>query len=195
MISIVFSKCDLAGEGAKFFNNKFLKKPNLPKYAKVLVVKWVKPNTVTALLSPPLYQVSGTNSGELINSADLSISFLPAYSVKPNQERFFNQCRLTFGNTSNGTIGFYQNQLKYEILDTTRSSMICKIDHTKFGLTSQAWIKLKHIKHSLVLIKKIVPMIKQTHWDGQSLSHQLFWTVYKSSNHRNELFLCFPTLY
>ena len=32
----------------------FLKKPNIPKYAKDLVVTWAKPNSVTALLSPPL---------------------------------------------------------------------------------------------------------------------------------------------
>ena len=33
--------------------NNFLKKPNTPKYAQDLVVTWVKPNSDTALLSPP----------------------------------------------------------------------------------------------------------------------------------------------
>ena len=52
---IVFSKCDLAGEGggATFVTEKIRKKPNIPKYAQVLVVTWAKTNSVTALLSPP----------------------------------------------------------------------------------------------------------------------------------------------
>ena len=39
--------------GAFFLTNFFLKKPNIHKYAHDLVITWVKPNSVTALLSPP----------------------------------------------------------------------------------------------------------------------------------------------
>ena len=39
--------------GDNFLQNFFfLKKPNTPEYAQVLVVMWAKPNSVTALLSP-----------------------------------------------------------------------------------------------------------------------------------------------
>ena len=42
------------GWGAFFFlQKKILKKPDIPKYAQDLVVMWAKPNSVTALLSPP----------------------------------------------------------------------------------------------------------------------------------------------
>ena len=49
---IVFSKSDLGGGGHIFRRNFFLKKPNTPEYAQVLVVTCPKLNSVTALLSP-----------------------------------------------------------------------------------------------------------------------------------------------
>ena len=49
---IVFSESDLGGGGQFFRQHFFLKKPNTPEYAQVLVVTWAKPNSVTALLSP-----------------------------------------------------------------------------------------------------------------------------------------------
>ena len=41
------------GGGHFLLQKKILKKSNTPKYAQVLVVTWAKPNSVTALLSPP----------------------------------------------------------------------------------------------------------------------------------------------
>ena len=41
------------GEGDFFLPNKILKKKNTPKYAQNLVVTRAKPNSLTALLSPP----------------------------------------------------------------------------------------------------------------------------------------------
>ena len=59
---IVFSKSDLGGGKQFFRRNFFLKKPNTPEYAQVLVVTCPRLNSVTALLSPPpnigLYSIS-----------------------------------------------------------------------------------------------------------------------------------------
>ena len=55
---IIFSKSDLTGVGQlmyQFF--LLLKKPNLPERAQVLLVTWVKLNSVNAGLSPlPCYK-------------------------------------------------------------------------------------------------------------------------------------------
>ena len=44
---IVFSKSDFGGGDSFFCQTFFLKMPNTPEYAQVLVVTWVKPNSVT----------------------------------------------------------------------------------------------------------------------------------------------------
>ena len=58
------------GGGAKFNTKKNLKKPNTPKYAHVLVVTWAKPNSVTALLSPPLYSSDSSGSSDNSDNSD-----------------------------------------------------------------------------------------------------------------------------
>ena len=50
---IVFSKSDLAGGGLFLSRKFFLKKPNFPECAQVLLVTWVKLNSINAHLSPP----------------------------------------------------------------------------------------------------------------------------------------------
>ena len=57
---IAFSKSDLGG-GADFVTKKFLKKPNKPEYAQVLVVTCPKLNSVAALLPPPHSGPAGPN--------------------------------------------------------------------------------------------------------------------------------------
>ena len=49
---LLFEKSNLGG-GKLFLTNFFLKKPNTPEYAQVLVVMWAKLNSVTVLLSTP----------------------------------------------------------------------------------------------------------------------------------------------
>ena len=52
---LYFEKVIWVGGGLFFCRNFFLKKPNTPEYAQVLVVTCPKLNSVTALLSPPPY--------------------------------------------------------------------------------------------------------------------------------------------
>ena len=49
---LYFEKVIWVGGGLFFGRIFFLKKPNTPEYAQVLVVTWAKLNSVTALLSP-----------------------------------------------------------------------------------------------------------------------------------------------
>ena len=52
---LYFEKVIWVGGGHFFRRNFFLKKPNTPEYAQVLVVTCPKPNYVAALLSLPLF--------------------------------------------------------------------------------------------------------------------------------------------
>ena len=54
---LYFEKVIWVGGDIFFAKNFCLKKPNTPEYAEVLVITWAKLNSVTALLSPLVYEV------------------------------------------------------------------------------------------------------------------------------------------
>ena len=66
---LYFEKVIWVGGGNFFRQIFFLKKPNTPEYAQVLVVTWAKPNSVTALLSPrPNSLLATSKAGVQVNT-------------------------------------------------------------------------------------------------------------------------------
>ena len=81
---IVFSKSDLGEGGHILWRHFFLKKPNTPEYAQVLVVTCPKLKSVAALLSPPIklqVQVPNLQAVPSYSSPPVLSSFsFPSYS-------------------------------------------------------------------------------------------------------------------